>query len=419
MISLKKIDSYKKAFNESSFKKKTMPKILSVLFAIIFWFYVMDQVNPEMVRTIPNLEIEVLNQELIQSSGYVVLESDVPAVTIKVKGRRKAVMAVKPTDIILSADVKEFHKGTNYFVINKKIFIDNVVIEDLSVNRIQMSIDKLIEKSIPVTLSTSGQLPEGESLGETKMTPEKVIVKGPETLVKQVTAVVGKVDLGTVKDQSAASIGLEAVDMKGTAVKGVTLSNSSVSAAFGVLKENDIQIEADLTGNLPDGYKVTGIQVSPESLALKGNTDQLGSLSVLKTKRIDLSGMTSSQDINIGLVIPEGSDLQGLPESVRIQLTIEKIDEKALVFTAGDIKWFNLPDGLWVELADPNRNITVKVKAVNSVLSQLENADIQLEVDAGELKEGPAKLKINASSNLMTESLTIVPSSIDVEGVKK
>lgn len=419
MMSLKRIDAYKKAFNESNFKKKTMPKILSVLFAIIFWFYVMDQVNPEMVRTIPNLQIEVLNQENIESSGYLVLEEDVPNVTIKVKGRRKAVMDLKATDIILSADVKDFHKGINYFEIQKRIFKDNVSIEDVSVNRIQMTIDKLVESSRPITIKASGQLPAGESLGETKLNPEKVTVRGPESLVKQVASVVGTVDLGIVSNQAATTISLEPLDQNGKVVKGVTLSNASVLATFGLLMENTTKIEVDLTGTLPSGYKVTEIDVTPESLALKGSSDAIANLSSIKTLPIDLTGKTESQDIHIGLVKTNTSGVQGLPESVNVKLTIEKVEEKQLVFKASDIKWFNVPDGFNVDLPDPNRSITVKITAVTSVLEQLKNADLQLEVDAGELKEGLQKLKITASTSLMTETLTVVPATIDVEGVKQ
>ncbi len=419
MMALKKIDQYKKSFNDSRFKKKTMPKILSVLFAVIFWLYVMDQVNPEMVRTIPNLQIEILNQEAVTSGGYVIMSEDAPTVNITIKGRRKAVMMVKPTDIILSADVKDFHKGVNYFPINKKIFIDNVSVDSISVNRIQMSIDRLVEVSKPVTLKTTGQLPAGESLGDTKFTPEKVTIKGPESLVNQVVNVVANVDLANLNNQMASSIALEAQDANGKPVKGVTMSHSSVMASFGVLLENNTKIDVNLRGTLPAGYKVTGIEVLPDTLALKGASDQVTKLASIKTKTIDISGMTASQDINIGLIAPEGVSLQGLPETVRVKLTIEKIGEKMLTFKASDVKWFNIPDGLTVDLADPNRSITVKVNAVNSVLEQLGSADIQLEVDAGELKEGVHKLKIEAVSSLMTESLTVIPNTIDVSGVKQ
>lgn len=418
MISLKKIDRYKRRFNESTFKKKSMPKILSVLFAVAFWFYVMDQVNPEMVRTLPNLQVEILNQEGILSGGYVILDQKVPAVTVKVKGRRKAVMNIKPQDIILSADLKDFHKGINYFLIGKKIFVDNVTIESISENRVEMNIDRLAEATQKVTLKTMGKLPEGESLGEIKLLPEQVIVRGPETQVKLVAGVVGEIDLSTIQNNTSASISLTPVDQNGQVVSNVTLSTKSVSATLGVLRENNAEIDVDLSGSLPLGYKVTKISVIPKTLALKGQADNSQQVKVIKTKPIDLSGLTSSQDLKIGLAIPSDLKLEGIPESVQVQIEIEKIEEKQLVFSASDITWLNKPGNLDVKLIDPNRSITVKVKAVTSVLEQLENSDLQLEADAGDLIEGMQKIKVTASSNMLTESLTVVPSTIDVEGVK-
>ncbi len=418
MISLKKIDHYKKVFSESNFKKKTMPKILSVLFAIIFWLYVMDQVNPEMVRTLPNLQVEILNQESIQSGGYTILDQKVPVVSVKVKGRRKAVMSVTAEDIILSADLKDFHKGNNYFPINKKIFADNVVIEELSENRVQMNIDHLVEATRKVTIKTVGKLPEGESLGEVKLSPETVVVRGPESYVKQVAGVIGVVDLSTIENNVTASIALKSIDQNAQEVEGVNLSSNNVSATLGVLRENNAEIEVDLAGNLPVGYKVTNITVTPKIVALKGKVGAAKEIKVIQTKPVDLSGLTESQTLSIGLVTPSDVSVLGVPEAVKVELAIEKLEEKTLVFTASDIKWFNLPSGMNVTLSDLGRSLTVKVMAVTSVLNQLENADLQLEADAGELKEGPNKIKVTVSSSLQTESITVVPNIIDVEGVK-
>lgn len=420
MISLKKIDRYKKRFNESNFKKKTMPKILSVLFAIIFWFYVMDQVNPEMVRTIPNLGVEILNQESIQSGGYVILNEKVPTVTVKIKGRRKAVMNIKPEDIILSADVKDFHKGNNYFPINKKIFADNVVIEDLSENRVQMNIDRLMEAAQKVTLKTVGQLPEGESLGDVKLSPETVVVRGPESYVKQVASVVGDLDLANVQNNAVANVALKAVNRQGQTIEEVSLSSSSISATIGVLRENNAEIEANLVGSLPNGYKVTQIEVTPKMVALKGQAgSEVQALKVVQTKPIDLSNLTESQTFDVGLSVPSDANLQGAPDTVRVALTIEKIEEKTLTYKASDIQWFNLPKDITVSLPDPERSLTVRVKAVTSVLDQLDAADLQLEVDGGELIEGVNKVKVTASGSLQTESMTVLPATIEVEGVKR
>lgn len=418
MISLKKIDRYKHKFNESNFKKKTMPKILSLMFAIIFWLYVMDQVNPEMVRTISNLPVEILNQEMIQSGGYVVLEENVPTVSVKVKGRRKAVMNIKPEDIILSADVKEFHKGVNYFPIGKKVFSDNVTVESLSENKIQMTIDRLTEVTKDITIKTTGKLDEGESLGEITPSLKQVVVKGPESIVKSVVGVVAELDLSAVENNAIANINLKAVDQNGQTVEDVNLSSLSVSVTIGVLKENAAKVESVLLGSVPSGYKITKIEISPQTIALKGKADSFVSASAIKTQGIDVSNMTSSQDVNVALDVPTGSGYVDLPKTVKVHLTIEKIEEREFVFSASQIKWLNIPAGMTVNLADSERKITIKIKAVSSVSEKISEGDIQLDGDAGDLKEGTLKIKIEGSCNLETESIVVVPGAIEVEGIK-
>lgn len=418
MISLKKIDAYKHKFNESNFKKKTMPKILSLMFAIIFWLYVMDQVNPEMVRTISNLPVEILNQEVIQSGGYVVLEENIPTVSVKIKGRRKAVMNIKPEDIILSADVKEFHRGVNYFPIGKKIFSDNVTVESLSENKIQMTIDRLTEVTKDITIKTTGKLGEGESLGEITPSLKQVVVKGPETMVKSVVGVVGELDLATAENNAVANINLKAVDKNGQTVQGVSLSSLSVSVTLGVLKENSAKVEAVLTGSTPMGYKITQVDILPQTVALKGKAENFVTAAVIKTQSIDISGITSSQDLNVALDIPTGSEYVDLPKTVKVHLTVEKIEEREFVLSASQIKWLNVPAGIGVNLADSERKITVKIKGVSSVMEKLTEKDIQLDGDAGDLKEGTLKIKIEGTCGFETESIIVVPGSIEVEGVR-
>ncbi len=418
MMSLKKIDVYKHKFNESNFKKKTMPKILSLMFAIIFWLYVMDQVNPEIVRTIPNLSVEILNEEIIQSGGYVILEENVPEVSVKIKGRRKAVMNIKPEDIILSADVKDFYKGANYFPIIKKIFSDNVTIESLSENKIQMTIDRLTEATKDITIKTTGKLNEGESLGEIVLSPKQVVVKGPETSIKAVAGVLGELDLSTVENNVVTNINLKAVDKNGQVVQGVTLSSMSVSATLGVLKENTAEVQATLTGSVPSGYKITQVDILPQSVALKGKADKFVSTAIIKTKAIDVSSFTSSQDLNVALDIPTGSEYLDLPKTVKVHLTVEKIVEKEFILVASQIKWLNVPAGITVSLADPNRKVTVKVKGVSTAIEKLSEGNIQLDGDAGDLGEGMQRIKIEGSCSLDTESITVVPNEIEVEGVK-
>lgn len=418
MMSLKKVDLYKKRFNESNFRKKTMPKILSVLFAVIFWLYVMDQVNPEMVRTIPNLSVQILNQESIQNGGFVVLDQEIPTVSVKIKGRRKAVMDIKAEDIILTSEIKAFHKGINYFPISKAIFADNVTIEGLSENRIQMNIDRMMERVEAITIKTVGSLPQDQSLGEVKLTPEKVVVRGPETAVKLVAAVVGEVDLAKVQNNIITNIELKALDQNGQLVETVTLSKRSVTASIGLLKENRAEIEASILGSVPKGYQIMNIEVLPATLSLKGKADNYVELSTIKTAGIDVSDMTSNQEISVPLDITNGNEYVDLPKTVTVRLTIEKIEEKELTFNASDIKWLNTPGGFKVNLADPNRTLTVRVKAAQSILDQISTEDILLNGDSGEIKEGENKIKIDSSCKLDVESITVIPAAIDVVGVK-
>ena len=80
------------------FKKKlsrnTGSKLLSLTLAVLFWFFVMDQVDPEITRVFDSIPVQLTNtQELDQNNLKIMNQTDF-FVSVQVTGRRNNVLKI-------------------------------------------------------------------------------------------------------------------------------------------------------------------------------------------------------------------------------------------------------------------------------------------------------------------------------------
>lgn len=416
----KKIDLLKKRFHDSYFRKKTVPKLLSVLFAIIFWLYVMDQVNPEMVRSFPNIPVDVLNMEVVEQNHFKVIEDPNHLVTVKVKGRRKAVMNIKPEDIVLSIDLKNFKKGFNQFPIDRKIYSDSVEFDSLSENRIPLTVEAVLTSSKVVEIQTTGILPEGSQLGQMSIVPERIEVSGPESYVKSVAKIVGTLDLTTAQDNMSKTVELVAQDQYGKPVKGVELSESNVVCTFGVLKTQDTTIIADIQGALPSGLALTSVQMTPQTLPLTGNAQGLTQVKSISTKPIDLSTIDQSVELEEELIFPNGVTAANGTQKVKVRVTVETIDLKEIEYQGNEIILKNIPSGMQIKLKDGIIPVKVKLRGAKSVIEQLDATSLKLILDCSKVTLGVNILPIEFEHGLKyPPDLVATPSTVEIIVSKK
>lgn len=420
MTALKKIDLIKKNFQESYFRKKTVPKLLSVLFGVIFWLYVMDQVNPEMVRTFPNVPVEILNMESVEAKNFKVLDNTSHLITVKVKGRRKNVMSLKTEDIVLSIDLKNFKKGNNQFPIDRKLYSDFAVIESLSENRIPLRIDSLVKVTKKVEIITTGTMPEGLKLGDLKTSPEFITLSGPESYIDTVDKIYGELDVSLIQGNSNASVPLRLVDTGMNEVKGVTVSQGNVVCTFGVLKSASVLIKPDFTGQLPSHLTITSMKILPEAVDLSGDTNVLSELKQIVTQKIDLSSINQSVELNAMLLIPKGLSMVSGSDTAKITITVDVIEAKEIEYSGADIILKNIPEGYSVKIVDPASTIKVKVKGAKSQLKDIDESNLKLSIECSQLKDGIHTIPIGYEHEFQWPPvLTASPNMIEVIVIKK
>jgi YbbR domain-containing protein len=417
---LKRIDRWKQSPQYAKFQRNITPKLLAILFAVLFWLYVMDQVNPEMVKTIPDVKVELLNIDNVQNQGLVMMGEKEFYVDVKLKGRRSEVIKVTSNDLLITADLEGFQKGTNNVMLSSKIFVANVNIESLSMNSIKISLDRIVEVAKTVKIDYVGMIAENYTTGDLSVAPEEILVRGPESLVNNISSLRGELDLTEVSDQLIKEIPVTAIDLDGNAVNGIELGRSYVTVQLGVFRLSNIPVEVVLRGAPANGYKLVKAEVLPALVTIRGEDALISTVEKVNTEEIDLSGMTETFEKEVLLNLPEGISAPFAEETVNVKLHIEPLMVGSLEFTSDEIAIENMDPEMNYEVLSPASNVFVAyVRDVKSVVEGLNKEKFKISVDVAGVEAGDHRLALKYFSEGSHDSVELSPETLLVRVTRR
>lgn len=163
-------------------QSRLLLKILSVFLAITLWFYVL---NSE--------QLEIENKYLIKIDEPIGLavSSKVPEfVSVKLSGSRAFIskLVVPDDPIILTLSKSEINNKKAILEIKESMIpvAFGVDIKEILPSSIEVELDKVAQKKVPVKARFSGELDPKLRLVTSEIHPDKVTVKGPRSILKEI-----------------------------------------------------------------------------------------------------------------------------------------------------------------------------------------------------------------------------------------
>lgn len=170
-------------------------KLMSFGFSLILWFFVMGERRMEVGYTVP---LELLNVP----EGLVVV-SEVPnTVDVRLSGPRAMLADLDEKDIRISLNLAELKPGVSTFRrLDEHLRLPvGVRLMRTSPSSIDVKLDQIIEKELPVRPQLSGKPANGYRLLAAEVIPARVTVRGPEVEVSRLSEVVSdRIELDGVK----------------------------------------------------------------------------------------------------------------------------------------------------------------------------------------------------------------------------
>ncbi|MDD2446837.1 MAG: CdaR family protein [Tissierellia bacterium] len=366
-------------------------KITVLIIAIFIWSFVMDDVNPEISRTYRNVSVNYSNTSALDRQGLVVMDPESVAVDVKVTGKKSDFGSDKfsASNILARVDLSGYSEGQVKIPITVSL-VDQpsgISVSSVEPRESLFTFDKLITKEMPLTIRTTGTLPENYVLGELVSSSRFVSLSGPRTWVNEVDKVVSEVNVNNRISTDRESFTTLLIDEDGNEVRGISKEPNVVEITVPVYRTVTLPIELQTINELPENYSIVDISITPSNIAVRGNED-IKNLTKIDTEIIDINTLIGNAALEVELDLPQGVSLLNPNQKVTIIYDVEETITKEFTLAISDLDVLNLDEDLEIDEEDLDREITITLAGYKSVLDQLESEDLRLSIDLSDLMEG-------------------------------
>ncbi|HLR22594.1 MAG TPA: CdaR family protein [Pseudogracilibacillus sp.] len=269
----------------------------------------------------------------------------------------------------------------------------NVLIEPGTVN---VNIEKRAKKEFPlqVELINEDQVPLGYEVGEPEVDIDTVGILSSEDIIEEIAMVKAFVNVADLTESiDNREVPITVYDAQGNDLNVKTdPENATVSVPI-ERPSKKVPLSVETTGELPDDFSLKEIEAENNEIEIYGDRDMLDSTENISTKEIDLSEVEGSKEYDAEIDFPE--NVTADEEKVPVNIEVEQ--EKTFDDINIDIKGKDAED---VTFEDPESGkITIIAKGSDSVISDLEESDIEASVDLGGMDSGKHKVEVDIEAS--------------------
>lgn len=295
-------------------------KLIALGTAIILTTYVHGERNPT-VSTSAATRLGIIGLQ----KGYVVTlaQEEVP---ISLQGPKTAVDAVKPTDIKAWINLANLRAGSHTvpIIVSFPESSTHNVIAKPAVPKVSVTIEALSSRTLPVEVKIKNSPPIGYASSEPSVTPSVATVSGRRSLVDSVARLIVMVDPTPLRPSLDEYVSIKPVDSHDNPVNDVNISPDGVRVALRLVEtpaDKPIFVSPTIVGQPQFPYRVTKVNVTPNSVSVKGRPESLAGASTVSTDAVDIAGATTDVVRQVGLHVPPGLDIDG-PRTVKVTVRI-------------------------------------------------------------------------------------------------
>ena len=311
-------------------------------------------------------------------------------------GTRTDLAKVDRSNISLIVDLASvFERGKHKFTYKETFpgsVADNAItIENRYPSQIELEIELLTQKDVPVQINYSGNVPANYFADKENahLSTPVIRVEGPDPVVQKIAKAVIEVDLEGRSDSFSEDYRYTLCDAEGNPVDAdqITTEVSEVKLGLTVQPYKEIA----LTFNIKPGGGATEetsiIEYEPKTVAIAVPPDKLAEVAdSIELGVIDLSTLEEDTVMEFPIPLPAGAT--NLSKLDTVTVSVQFPDLKIAEFMAANFKAINVPEGMEGEIV--NRVLTVKVRGPQELVDKMTSEDITIVVDFAQAQPGGA-----------------------------
>lgn len=290
-------------------------KIFALVIAVGMWLFV-NNVDDPVVTARYSVKVTVQNENYVYDAGKTYqIEEDARTVTVLIRGRESVVQ--NRSDLVVYANLSEIQdiNTTSTYVPVTFREVSGIALEDVEIfpKVIPIRIEDSAQKEFAVNVVTSGNPDENYEIGERASDPEIVTIQGPESIIEKINTVQANVQLNGESSKTVKkTVQLDVIDKNGDVLTddleylNFDIGNErqvTVTLTLWEIREG-VRLEASYTGEPANGYQVSRVTLTPNTISVAGSDAALETLAEnnntieIPADLINIDGL--SEDYKIG-----------------------------------------------------------------------------------------------------------------------
>jgi YbbR domain-containing protein len=400
--------------------------ITSIILAFLIWVIATLEANPIQQREFAEpITIRYVEDDDVV---HIAAAGEIRTSRVTIRAPRSTWEMLQSNDIEVWADLRDLEPGEHEIELEGRIKSEGPRGRLISISPATISVEMVAvrERYVAVRPVVVAEPPPGYFYPldtPAECTPQEVLISGPATLVDQVATAEAWLNLQSVTAPRNITRSLTLVDESSVAIDNrvlgqLTIEPANATCAVNVQPvEGLLTVQAVLTGEPSDGYRVERVAAEPESVVVQGNTNLINAMGgTVQTEPIDITGQTGTFSRNVRVVLPEGVNLQSETQLITVTITIAPRIGTA-EFADVPIQISNLDPSLTAAILP--EMVSVVVVGPQPLIETLTVEDISVTVDltglgAGPYVDVPVTVRLLQDALVEVATVTIEPQTVDV-----
>ena len=390
-------------------------KLISLFCAFFVWLGVVNVANPIKVST-EEVKVEFINGQVLERANLTYEIVGKSTATISFKVRTKDEYKISASDFRAYADLSEMYDVTGAIPIKVEVLNHEELLESQPVVKspevVKIKTEELQTKAFDLVAKPQGETESGYQAGTVSMSPAQVAVKGPVSLIGQISSVGIEFPVeGATSDVTGTATPIY-FDANGNRLElgdSVTTLGGDITYAMQVLKVKSVPLDFVVTGEVAEGYRYTGVEASVTSIpvaGLKSDLASIGTISIQNTA-LNIDGATEDKVCQLDLkdYLPSGLTIAGMKETViQVILKVEQLREKNFQADTKDITLIGRNEEYTYTLEKGRTEIVIR--GLKEDLDSLSIEKMNLQADVSDLEPGEHTVQAEAELDDAFEIVT-------------
>lgn len=300
-------------------KSRGFTFLTALLFAIVFWVFVIVDSNPTRIADIRNVPIEVRGEESLIERGLVIRSKGRESCTVRMEGTNNVLSTLDSESISAYVDVSRITGEGEYELTIQAVntAYNSAVVRSVNSRHMEIEVDRYVEKEVPIEVQLDGNLPDDQWLSKPVLNQERVKISGAAKDVDGISRAVCRLPVETVLNDARgnanslfeASINLEFYNEAGERVN--YSENRAVIVSVEVLSKKTVPVNFSgaYTGRPANGYRVTGVQSEVKEVQIAGKKAVLDTVAEVTAGGLSISGARQNVTGNVNINPIEGVEI--------------------------------------------------------------------------------------------------------------